>query len=337
MFQSFNTTGIGSLPHTDPVEACNLILDSMDIPFWPQLPHRSFFELMVPQYSEGFPFIKIEDENIHIEQAEEQAVSAFYEAVADQAGFPMSREYAAGFHTFIDILEQRGRKFDTVKGHITGPLTFALSLTDKQKRPLYFDEELRELSLELLKGKVRWQIEKLRPYAGNVLIFIDEPILSALGTSTYIGVSTDEASRMLREIVMHIKECGGIAGIHCCGKADWPLILSSGIDVFNYDSYFFWDTLSIYPEEIKEFINNGGVIAWGIVPTTDAIRGVTLEGLGEQLERGLTSLEKIGIPRDKLRNQALLTPSCGTGSLKIEDALKVFSLLKDLRNTYVRD
>ncbi|MCK5505867.1 MAG: hypothetical protein KAJ10_11945, partial [Thermodesulfovibrionia bacterium] len=85
------------------------------------------------------------------------------------------------------------------------------------------------------------------------------------------------------------------------------------------------------------FINNGGVIAWGIVPTTDAIRGVTLEGLGEQLERGLTSLEKIGIPRDKLRNQALLTPSCGTGSLKIEDALKVFSLLKDLRNTYVRD
>jgi hypothetical protein len=224
-----------------------------------------------------------------------------------------------------------------VKGHITGPLTFALSLTDKQKRPLYFDEELRELSLELLKGKVRWQIEKLRPYAGNVLIFIDEPILSALGTSTYIGVSTDEASRMLREIVTHIKECGGIAGIHCCGKADWPLILSSGIDVFNYDSYFFWDTLSIYPEEIKEFINNGGVIAWGIVPTTDAIRGVTLEGLGEQLERGLTSLEKIGIPRDKLRNQTLLTPSCGTGSLKIEDTLKVFSLLKDLRNTYVRD
>ncbi len=337
MFQSFNTTGIGSLPHTDPVEACNLILDSMDIPFWPQLPHRGFFELMVPQYSEGFPFIKIEDENIHIEQAEEQAVSAFYEAVADQAGFPMSREYAAGFHAFIDILEQRGRKFDTVKGHITGPLTFALSLTDKQKRPLYFDEELRELSLELLKGKVRWQIEKLRPYAGNVLIFIDEPILSALGTSTYIGVSTDEASRMLREIVTHIKECGGIAGIHCCGKADWPLILSSGIDVFNYDSYFFWDTLSIYPEEIKEFINNGGVIAWGIVPTTDAIRGVTLEGLGEQLERGLTSLEKIGIPGDKLRNQTLLTPSCGTGSLKIEDALKVFSLLKDLRNTYVRD
>ena len=335
MFQSFNTTGIGSLPHTDPVEACNIILDSVDIPFWPQLPHRSFLELMVPQYSEGFPFVRIEGENVHVEQAEETALSAFYEAIADKAGFPISKEYAAGLYAFIDILKQKNRRFDVIKGHITGPLTFALSLTDNQKRPLYFDEEMRELSLELLKGKAGWQIEMLKPYAEKVLIFIDEPILSALGTSAYIGVSNDEASRMLKEIVAHIKECGGIAGIHCCGKADWPLVLSSGIDVFNYDSYFFWDTLNIYPEEIKSFIDNNGFIAWGVVPTTDIIREVNLQGLREQLERGLTSLEKTGIPKETIREHVLITPSCGTGSLNIEDTLKVFSLLKDLRNSYV--
>ena len=336
MFQSFNTTGIGSLPHTDPVEACNIILDSVDIPFWPQLPHRSFLELMAPQYSEGFPFVRIEGENMRVEQAEAAALSAFYEAIADKAGFPVSKEYAAGLYAFIDILERKNLHFDVIKGHITGPLTFTLSLTDNQKRPVYFDEEMRELSLELLKGKVRWQIDMLKPYAGKVLIFIDEPILSALGTSAYIGVSNDEASRMLKEIVGHIKDRGGIAGIHCCGKADWPLVLSSGIDVFNYDSYFFWDTLSIYPEEIKSFIDNNGFIAWGVVPTTDIIRGVDIQGLREQLERGLTSLEKTGIPKDKIRQHALITPSCGTGSLNIEDALKVFSLLKDLRNSYVR-
>ncbi len=337
MLQSFHTTGIGSLPHTDPVEACKIILDTVDIPFWPQLPHRSFLELMVPQYSEGFPFIRIDDENIHIEQAEESAISVFYEAIANKTGFPISQEYAVGLYAFIDILKQRNQKFDAVKGHITGPLTFALSLTDDQKRPIYFDEELRELALELLKGKVSWQIDTLKPYANKVLIFVDEPILSALGTSTYIGVNTAEASRMLQEIVKQIKTSGGIAGIHCCGKADWPLVLSSGIDVFNFDSYLYWSTLSIYPEEIKAFINNNGYIAWGVVPTTDAIKGVNLQGLIEQLERGLTSLEKIGIPKDRLRQQALITPSCGTGPLEIEDALKVFSLLKDLRNGYVKD
>ena len=103
----------------------------------------------------------------------------------------------------------------------------------------------------------------------------------------------------------------------------------------DYDSYFFWDTLSIYPEEIKSFIDNNGFIACGVVPTTDIIRGVDLDGLKEQFERGLTSLEKIGIPSERLRNQVLITPSCGTGSLVVEDALKVFSLLKGLRNSYV--
>ncbi len=335
MFQTFSTTGIGSLPHTDPAEACRIILDSVDIPFWPQLPHRSFLELMVPQYSEGFPFIRIEGEDIHVEKAEEEALSAFYEAIANKSGFPISEEYAAGFYEFLNILKHQNLKFDTIKGHITGPLTFALSLTDKEKRPIFFDEEMKELSLELLKGKVSWQIDMLRPFADNVLIFIDEPILSALGTSAYLGVSNEEASRMLREIVKHIKECGGIAAIHCCGKADWPLVLSSGIDVFNYDSYFFWDTLSIYPEEMKAFIDNNGYIAWGVVPTTEAIKDVNLQVLNEQLERGLTSLEKIGVPKDKLRQQVLITPSCGTGSLNIENALKVFSLLKELKNCYV--
>jgi len=335
MFQTFNSTGIGSLPHTDPVEACKVIFDSVDIPFWPQLPHRSFNELMVPQYSEGFPFVKIEGENIYINSAEEAAETAFYEAIANKSGFPISKEYAAGFYTFIDMLKERDQKYNIIKGHITGPLTFALSLTDSEKRPIFFDDEKKELSLELLKGKVSWQIDELQKYADKVLIFIDEPILSALGTSTYVGVSNEEASRMLKEIVKFIQEYGGISGIHCCGKADWPLVLSSGVDVFNYDSYYFWDTLGLYPEDIIGFIDRGGIIASGIVPTTDAIKGVTFPDLKEQFERGLNSLEKAGVPADKLRNQMLITPSCGTGSLNTEDALKAFSLLKELRNSYV--
>lgn len=334
MFKAFNTTGIGSLPHTDPVEACNVILDSVDIPFWPQLPHRSFRESMGPQYSEGFPFVRIDGDNLHVEQAEDAASATFYEAIAGRTGFPISAEYAAGLHAFIDILKQKNQRLDAVKGHITGPLTFALSLTDKQKRPIFFDDEMRELSLELLKGKASWQIDILKPFADKVLIFIDEPILTALGTSTYMGVSNEEASRMLKEIVNHIKECGGIAGIHCCGRADWPLVLSSGIDVFNFDAYEYGDTLSIYPEEIKAYIDNGGFIAWGVVPTTDTIKKVSFPLLREKLDSDLALLEKIGVPKHKLRQQSLITPSCGTGSLNIEDALKVFSLLKELRNSY---
>jgi len=292
---------------------------------------------MIPQYSEGFPFVRIEGKKIYIEKAQEEAVSAFYEAIESQAQFPISKEYAAGLYTFLNILKQHTRKLEIIKGHVTGPLTFTLSLTDAQRRPIYFDEELRELALELLKGKARWQVNLLKPYAQKILLFIDEPVLSALGTSTYIGVELAEASRLLQEIVKHIKDSGAIAGIHCCGKADWSLLLSLGLDVLSFDAYFYGDTISLYPDEIRSFINNGGFIAWGVVPTTDAIRDVTLERLKEQFERGLKSLEKIGISEDRLRRQTLLTPSCGTGSMEVKDALRVFSLLKDLRDSYVKN
>ncbi len=337
MLKGFYTTGIGSLPHKEPHEACRIVFDSVDIPFWPQLPHRSFHELMVAQYSEGFPFIRIEGENIYVGKAEEEALASFYEAIAENKGFPISEEYAAGLYAFLNMLKKEGKRLDVVKGHVTGPLTFTLSLTNTGKRPIFFDEELRELALELLKGKARWQIDMLRPYADEVILFIDEPILSAIGTSTYIGVDMVEASRLLRGLVSHIKDLGAIVGIHCCSKGDWHLVLSSKPDVFSFDAYFYWDSLSIYPDEIKEFINNNGYVAWGIVPTTEAIKGVTLEGLTEQLERGLSSLKRLGIPCERLERQSLLTPSCGTGSMQEQDAVRVFSLLRGLRDRYVRD
>ena len=46
-------TGIGSLPHTDPAEAVNVLLERLeDAPFWPQLPRLSYaritLKLQVP-------------------------------------------------------------------------------------------------------------------------------------------------------------------------------------------------------------------------------------------------------------------------------------------------
>ena len=85
MFTPFSTTGIGSLPHRDPVEACRLVLQTFDIPFWPQLPALSFFESMIPQYSEGMPFLKIDEERekIWVERDGGDALSQFYETCTD--------------------------------------------------------------------------------------------------------------------------------------------------------------------------------------------------------------------------------------------------------------
>ena len=61
-------TAIGSMPHTNPDEACSIVMKYLsDIPAWPQLPRRSPEENMVIQFSEGFPGVIVKGDKIHVE------------------------------------------------------------------------------------------------------------------------------------------------------------------------------------------------------------------------------------------------------------------------------
>lgn len=332
MIKPFSTTGIGSLPHKDPEEACRIILRTFDIPFWPQLPRISFREWMIPQYSEGLPFVRIdlERETIWLDKNKGDELERFYETYSEESRIAVSEDYAKGLHTFLKIVRT---KFGFLKGHITGPLTFTLGLKDSDGKPVYFDEELREISLMLLKAKVRWQIDVLKQLADNIIIFIDEPILSALGGSVYLGVNTEEATRLIRETSDTIKSLGCLSGIHCCGNADWPSVIKTGIDILNFDAYGYSDTLSIYPSAITEFLKTGGYLAWGIVPTTDSIRDETFDSLKRSLDQKIERLSKF-IPSDLILSRIILTPSCGTGSRSTDEATKILQLIIRLKETF---
>lgn len=326
----FSTTGIGSLPHISGRDAVALSLSSFDIPFWPQLPALGFQEGMVPQYSESMPGLNIDTarQSLWIEN-DNEAITRFFAALGmEGARSAISREKAAGFYAFMDAI--KGRRFKILKGHITGPLTFTLGLKDQDGRYIYFNEELREIALMLLCAKARWQMDRLKEHADNVIIFIDEPILSALGSSSYMGVSPEEAKRLLSECVKAIKQWGGISGIHCCGRADWPLIIDSGVDILNFDAYEYGNTIGIYPEQFNKFLKKGGILAWGIVPTNDAIRNVDADALIDLYKSRLDELSK-AIDRGLLKTNIMLTPSCGLGSRTIDEAVKALQLLLMLR------
>jgi hypothetical protein len=327
--EPFSTTGIGSLPHSDANQAASLSLEALDVPFWPQLPRVSFRESMVTQYSEGMPSVRVEPDRqaIWVERNDEE-ITRFYETTEEDSRIAISEDYAKGLYAFLELL--KGRRFDILKGHITGPLTFTLGLVDEGGKPVYYDEELREISLMLLKAKARWQIDILGRFAKKVIIFIDEPILSALGGTSYMGVSTGEAERMLKDVASAVKAAGGIAGIHCCGRADWPMVLQSGVDIMNFDAYGFGDTLAIYPDETIAFLEQGGVLAWGMVPTTDDIGKEDEQSILRLFRKRLETLAR-NVPEELLLRGIILTPSCGTGSRSVEETLKVFQLLIRLK------
>jgi hypothetical protein len=330
----FSTTGIGSAPHNDAQEACELIAASFDIPFWPQLPHRSFRELMIPQYAEGMPFLRIDDsaEKIFIARDDSDDLDRFYEAHAELPGVAISEDHSAGIHAFIKTFS--GKRFDIVKGHVTGPLTFTLGLKDSSGAPIYFDEEMREIASMLLQAKIRWQVETLKKMADNVIIFIDEPIFSAIGSSSYLGVKDDEILRLLSDSAAAIENAGGISGIHCCGKADWSMVIQSGVRILNFDAFEYFDTFAMYGDDIKAFLDAGGYLAWGVVPASDAIAAVGAEDVSALFKERLSRLQGI-TKSDLIYKQALITPSCGAGSRTMAEAEKIFRICRSVKESVI--
>lgn len=331
------STGIGSLPLTDPDEAARFVLDAgFSIPFWPQLPPRSFLEGMIPQYSEGMPCVHADPDAERISfdaRRKYERLEPFYEALlaGDPEAFAISEPYAAGLFAFLRRAE--GRTWPMVKGQVTGPITFTTGIADENKTPLYNDAELRDAAVKLLARKARWQVRRLQPLStGGVLIFVDEPVLAAYGSSAYVGIGEQNVHEMEGELFEAIAEAGAVPAMHVCGNSDWGVVMRTAVQVLNFDAYQYGTTLGLYPDELAGLLDRGGCVAWGLVPTSEAIRGENVDSLARRFDQCVASLTEKGFAEDLVRERSALTPSCGAGSMEPDDARRVFQLLRQLRD-----
>jgi len=134
----------------------------------------------------------------------------------------------------------------------------------------------------------------------------------------------------LNEVIEDFQAQGVLVGVHCCGNTDWSLLLKTKADIVNFDAWGFFDRFSLYLEEIKGFLSRDGILAWGIVPTSEFTGKETVECLREKLEDEFRELSGKGIPGKMIRERALLTSSCGMGLMSLEDADKAMTLLSQL-------
>ena len=165
----------------------------------------------------------------------------------------------------------------------------------------------------------------------RVLLFVDEPVLAAFGSSSYLYISEENVLEMLGEVFSAIEDAGGITGIHVCGNSDWGVIVRSGVQVVNFDAYFYGESISLYPEQVKALFDRGGSIAWGIVPTTQVVNRESADSLTGRMEACFDAMTRKGFSKALLRERAMLTPSCGTGNLSAGEARRVFELLAEVR------
>ena len=133
-----------------------------------------------------------------------------------------------------------------------------------------------------------------------------------------------------------------MAGVHCCANTDWSVLLATKVDILNLDAYGFIENLALYPAELKEYLDRGGSVCWGIVPNNDQIFSETPQRLADRLRNGILWISEkaaargVKINADEFATRSLIAPACGLGSTSIEVADHVFEMLAKTGNILKR-
>ena len=344
---SLKPTAIGSLPYTDSKTAVDMIFEKFtDIPFWPQLGAVDRHEDMTVQYIQGIPGIYYDEQkdkyifNTTSDEFFVQLEEFFmdYEEIVNEKNFSKLEKYAItppysnAINLFFEKLKNKNYKF--AKGHVTGAFTWGTSICDGDLQCSFYDETCREILVKAVTLKAIWQIHKIKEINPEItpIIFFDEPVMSQYGTSAFVTITKEDLTEAFSEIAKTVREFGALSGIHCCGKSDWSVLIDSKVDIINLDAFFFAKSLVPYAGKIKTFLENGGYIAWGLVPTldSDALKKISLKELADIYYDAVKSLSEKGIPESLIEKQSILTPSCGAGSLSVELADRAMTLVCDL-------
>ncbi len=165
-----------------------------------------------------------------------------------------------------------------------------------------------------------------------MLLFLDDPAITAFGSSQYIGLAREEVEQALAAVIAAVRGEGGLAGVHVCANADWTLVLDSEADIVSFDAYSFFDRFVIYAAAIRRFLARGGLIAWGLIPTLHPadLERESADSLHARFQEQAGRISSLGVAAPRLIAQSLITPACGMGALSREAALRGLELTRAL-------
>jgi len=311
----------------------------------------AFLENMYVQFSEGIPGVVLDPVNekiwIDTKAINESVAQTVYEdwlaifpedssqrlsgARAKQIldKYAISPGFAFGLYHLRDT--RVGLQAAAVKGQQTGLISWGLQVQDQDGRPIIYNEEVFDIVARALLLKALWQHQQLVGINPNVIIHLDEPYLTQIG-SAHIAIPDPQAT-------LHL-EFGAMAdlnlGAHCCGQTRYEMLLGNpnlkiaALDLTGENWDGCWETASFAHAfvtsspyaNVSEFLGRGGHLALGIVPYNpqigaEQVRDHALQIVDELRKRG------IEVPLAQL----LLTPTCGAGSEPPEVAQHAFTTL----------
>ena len=325
---NFATTLIGSLPQDDPNAALDKILDgNVTCPAWPQLPALGYAESMYVQTGCYLPGIEIDENGKKISaDTVNYDPTEIYTAIlsGDLSYFGHPDKYHMGLYKFIlrDL-----SKFKAIKGQVTGPISEGLQILDKSGRPVIYDDTYSEIVRKTVNMTAKWQADGLLKCNRNVMMFFDEPSLTLLGTP-FASISNDQAIEWINEAMEGV-QCS--KGIHCCGNTDWGTVLRTNADILSFDAYAYAHTIAMFPDDVSRFLERGGTLSWGMIPSSDDIVDIeTPKNLVKIFKDNINALVKKGIDEDLIARRSLITPQCGLGGMSTANAGRSLKMLREV-------
>ncbi len=299
------TTAMAVMPHTDPDRALDLAF-SLDVPFWPQLPKFSYYEDMYVQASEHFPGILLDMDKQTLGFSSEKFALELEDTLArfeEPETFDITGPFSSVYSRFLDM-DLRGRP--AIRGQLEGPISFGFNVKDENDRPIIFDDTVRPFMLEFMAKRVNVQLARLTEKNQNAFMFIDEPGLQFV----FSALSGYDDLKAARDLEMFFSLVERPRGVHLCGNPDWDFLLRQDMEILSLDVFSNGNIFVSYAEAIKRFLDRGGTLVWGIVPTN--VEPFEREGV-ESLEKYLLSLwdelSRKGLDRDFLLSRSLLSPA----------------------------
>lgn len=316
-------TGIGELPHLDADHAAMFALHSLELPCIPRLPRRSPAEGGIAQAMVGLCGITIGQYGSVAVHASDIDPSAPLFTRLDDDPF-------VGFRTFLDAAPRElGREYEGwVSWQFVGPVTLGLALlragVGVQEA---FDTAARAVSARLqhLLGAVAASLPRCRQ-----MVFVEEPGFRKLNES-WFPIAPETAIDLVSGALATV-EAAALAGLHCCAADDIHSQLATGPAVLSLPVS---SEVADSAGHLANFLDVGGLIAWGVVSTTGPI-ATSVERPWRQLCTLWCELVQRGVDPVRLRTQAMVTPQCGLSSHSPAVAKRVHALVAEVGNR-VRD
>jgi len=309
---------IGSLPHLSFADAVTLAVSATDIVTIPTLPRRSPAESMIAQALVGLPGV---------------TVGQYGSIAVDVGGInthapirtDLDSDAFGGFRSFLRF----GADFaGPVKWQFVGPITLGLALM----RAGVPDHTAFEVAVRAVRAHVQNLLDEVAAALPNneQIVVIDEPEFSSVRESGF-PIAPDLAVDLLSGALAVI-EPRAIAGVHCCGDADLAALMSAGPTLLSLPADARLVDSAGY---IQRFLDSGGWIAWGAVPTDGPIP-MSAERPWKRLCDLWCLLVQRGCNPAMLRQQSLVTPVCGLGLHSASVAERVLRINGEL-SSRVRD